>query len=80
MPLYRIKQLHEEGKLSQEEMAEMDNLRRVRNEVIHGHAKHETTLRPEMIERLKILTTKIANSKLKAAPTKKSSGRGINVV
>lgn len=67
MPLYLIKQFHEEGKLSQEEMAEMDNLRRVRNEVIHGHAKHEKILRPEMIERLKILTTKIANIKLKQA-------------
>ncbi len=64
MPLYRIKQLHEEGSLSQEEMAEMDNLRRVRNEVIHGHAKHETTLRPEMIERLKTLTGRINNIRI----------------
>jgi hypothetical protein len=63
MPLYRIKQLHDEGKLSEAEMAEMDNFRRVRNEVIHGHAKHEATLRPEMISRLKILTEKIANIK-----------------
>ena len=76
MPLYRIKQLHEEGKLSQAEMAEMDNLRCVRNEVIHGHAKHETTLRPEMIERLKILTTKIANIKLKQDQQKNTADAG----
>lgn len=76
MPLYRIKQLHEEGKLSQEEMAEMDNLRRIRNEVIHGHAKHETTLQPEMIERLKILTTKIANIKITQAQQKNPADAG----
>lgn len=75
MPLYRIKQLYEEGKLSQAEMAEMDNLRRVRNEVIHGHAKHETTLGPEMIDRLKALTRKIADIKLSQAQQKNRGDR-----
>lgn len=59
-PRFGIQRLLLDGIISQSESTEIENIRRVRNEVIHGHAKHETTIKPDMTERLKALTAKIS--------------------
>lgn len=59
-PRFGIQKLLVDGKISQEELTEIEKLRQVRNEVIHGHAKHETILKPNMIEKLKAFTAKIS--------------------
>ncbi len=41
------------GFLSAEEIREIDSLRKIRNEVIHGVSNYETTVTPAVVERIK---------------------------
>ncbi len=59
IPRFTIQHLLLNGKITESELTEIESLRQIRNEVIHGRASHETTIKPEMIVRLKALTKKI---------------------
>jgi hypothetical protein len=67
MPMEASRLLHKDGLISRLELAEIDHLRMIRNEIAHGVANHETTLKPEMVKRLRELTSEI---------NEKSKGKG----
>jgi hypothetical protein len=48
-----IRRLRADAVVSDSELAEIEAIRRIRNEVIHGVADHKTTLTRSMIERLR---------------------------
>ena len=52
----------EEGLFSRTELAEIDHLRMVRNEVVHGDSNYKEIIRPDMVDRLQELTDKISES------------------
>lgn len=58
-PLDLLRRLRADAVVSDSELAEIDAIRRVRNEVIHGVADHKTALTRNMIERLRTLTRTI---------------------
>lgn len=58
-PLDSISRLRADAVVSDSELAEIDAIRRVRNEVIHGVAHHKTALTRNIIERLRALTKTI---------------------
>src|SRR5262249_49190349 len=45
-----------EGFLSNAEVEEISRLRIIRNEVVHGVRNHNEILKPEMVDRLKVIT------------------------
>jgi hypothetical protein len=58
-PLDSIRRLRADAVVSDAELAEIDAIRRVRNEAIHGVAHHKTALTRNIIERLRALTKTI---------------------
>ena len=59
MPLDAVRQLNKEGAISSSELIEIDYLRKIRNEVVHGSTSYEKALKMEMVDRLKELTSKL---------------------
>jgi uncharacterized protein YutE (UPF0331/DUF86 family) len=51
--------IQKDGFISPTELAEIDHLRMIRNEVVHGVLNHKESLKPSMVERLKELTNEI---------------------
>lgn len=51
--------LEAQGVLSKAEVAEVESLRRVRNEVVHGRVNYKENLKLEMVERLNLLTKEL---------------------
>lgn len=58
-----IQLLHKKGLISQSEMVEIDNLRKVRNEIIHGKADYNSVLNSTIVDRLEELTIKLEQTK-----------------
>jgi uncharacterized protein YutE (UPF0331/DUF86 family) len=58
-PLDLVRRLRADAVVSDAELAEIEAIRRVRNEVIHGVTDHKTALTRGMIERLRTLTRTI---------------------
>jgi hypothetical protein len=59
MPLQMVEALARDGFMSRVEATEINQLRRIRNEVVHGASNYRDALKPEMVERLVILTTEL---------------------
>ena len=59
MPIDAIHFIKKEGLISRSEMAEIDHLRTVRNEIIHGKADYNSVLNSTIVDRLKELTKKL---------------------
>ncbi|MDQ1638750.1 MAG: hypothetical protein QOF62_2089 [Pyrinomonadaceae bacterium] len=55
MPLDAARLLHRRGLILQSEMAEIDQLRRLRNEIVHGKLDYQSALKPEIVKRLEAL-------------------------
>jgi len=56
---HSIGQLVQAGVLTREEMEEFDQIRRIRNEVVHGVVEHHSVLSTGLISRLEALVAKI---------------------
>lgn len=63
IPIDAIRLLHKEGLISRSEMAEIDHLRTIRNEIVHGRADYNSVLNSKMLDRLKELTKKLSQTK-----------------
>lgn len=61
MPLDVIRNLTNENVLSLRELEELNDIRKTRNEVVHGIADHKSVITQQLIDRLLELTNKIAN-------------------
>lgn len=59
MPMDAIRFIQKEGLISRSEIAEIDHLRTVRNEIIHGKADYNSVLNSTMVDRLKELAEKL---------------------
>ena len=58
-PLDLIRRLRADAVIPKSDLVEIDNIRRVRNEVVHGVADHKSTLDQSMVDRLRALTKTI---------------------
>ena len=57
--IHSMRQLVQAGVLTREEMGEFDQIRRIRNEVVHGVVEHHSVLNTDLISRLEALVSKI---------------------
>ena len=62
IPIDAIRLLHKEGLISRSEMTEIDHLRTIRNEIIHGMADYNSVLNSTMVDRLNELTKKMSQT------------------
>lgn len=63
IPIDAIRGIYAKGLISRSEMAEIDHLRTVRNEILHGKADYNSVLNSTMVDRLKELTEKLKQIK-----------------
>lgn len=63
MPIDAIRFIQKEGLISRSEMAEIDHLRTVRNEIMHGMTDYNSVLNSTMVDRLKELAKKLMQIK-----------------
>jgi hypothetical protein len=56
------RELEKEGRLSRSDVLELDALRKIRSEVIHGVVEHQKALTPELVGRVKLLKTKVTTA------------------
>ncbi|WP_134678092.1 MULTISPECIES: hypothetical protein [Pseudomonas] len=61
-PLMAISEMVRVGVFEPEEAAEISELRKIRNEVIHGMVDYKTVLSRKVIQRLEAITTKYENT------------------
>ena len=61
MPLDAFRLLNKQGIVSRSELAEIDQLRKIRNEVVHGVINHKDVLNTSMITRLTEITSELEN-------------------
>lgn len=54
--------LRDQGVLSKSEIEELQQMRSIRNEIVHGKEDHEQLLKKQMVARLKILCDRIRNN------------------
>lgn len=59
MPLQMVEVLARDGFISRVESNEINQIRRIRNEVVHGVANYKDTLKPEMVRVLVTLTSEL---------------------
>jgi uncharacterized protein YutE (UPF0331/DUF86 family) len=59
MPLQVVEVLARDGLISKAEANEIDQIRKIRNEVVHGAVNHRDALKPEMVDRLVMITTEL---------------------
>jgi uncharacterized protein YdcH (DUF465 family) len=67
-PLDAARLLRDQGLLSTQDVAEVDQHRSIRNRVVHGDADYKKVLREDMIARLWSLTKKLENSGMRGSP------------
>ena len=56
LPLQMVDALVKDGFMTQIEANEINELRTIRNEVVHGAKNYKDALKPEMVKRLLVLT------------------------
>jgi hypothetical protein len=61
LPLQVAEFLSREGYISRVELDEINQIRKTRNEVVHGHANYKEFIKPEMTKRLVSLTQELQN-------------------
>lgn len=59
IPLDAVKQLFQAGIISKSESDEINQLRKSRNEVVHGMVDFQTSLTPDLIERVRDLSSEL---------------------
>lgn len=59
MPLHIVEILANEGFVSKVELNEINQIRQIRNQVVHGVLNHKDALKPEMTKRLESITSEL---------------------
>jgi hypothetical protein len=54
--------LARKGRIGKEDIAELDSLRRIRNDVVHGVADHRTVLTPQVVDKVRSLRDRIGRA------------------
>ena len=59
LPLQIVESLSKEGYISRIELDEINQIRKTRNEIVHGHVNYKETIKPEMTKSLVSLTSEL---------------------